>query len=132
MTHFIDYTQNVSKQTFSAAIITDSKGKQVGKIIIRFTDSQIGYNHQVGVIFHPSDCLGFDKTSKGGTYSQPGTLFHLLDTDGIKQFNFGGQRIVGYDDKTAPNTQIYDSMSTFNEITTLKYKRKTYNVLWAI
>ncbi len=131
MTHFIDYTCNVSKQTFSAAVITDSKGKQVGKIIIRFTDSQIGYNHQVGVIFYPAD-LDFSKALKGGTYSQPGTLFHLLDAAGIKQFNFSGQRIVGYDDKAAPNTQIYDSMSTFNEITTLKYKRKTYNVLWAI
>ncbi len=131
MKHFIDYANNVSKQTFSAAVIVDSNGVMAGRIIIRFTDSQIGYNHQAGVLFHIAG-IDFSDTRKGNTYSQPGTLFHILDNAGVKQFNFGGQRIVGYDDKDEPNSQIYDSMSTFNEITTLKFKRKTYRILWAM
>ena len=131
MTHFIDYTCNVSKQTFSAAVIIDSQGKQRGKIIIRFTDSQIGYNHHVGVIFHPAE-LNFSDTRKGSTYSQPGTLFKLLANNGIESYNFNNQLIVGYSKKQPKNTQMYDSMSRFDEIVKLKFNRKTYRVLWAM
>ncbi len=129
MKHFIDFTCNVSKQTFSAAAIVDNKGVQQGRIIIRFTDSQIGYNHQVGVIFAP-ESLDFGNTSKGNTYSQPGTLFHMLDNAGVKCFNRSGDKITNYGDKE--QGQCYDSMSSFNEIVTLKYNRKTYRVLWVM
>lgn len=129
MNHFIDYTNHLSKQTFSAAAIVDSGGKQVGEIIIRFTQSQIGYNHQVGVIFHPAE-LDFSNNKKGGTHEQPGTLFYILREAGVKAFNFGGDLITTYGDKA--EGRHYNSMSRFDEIITLKYKRKIYRILWVM
>ena len=130
MKHFIDYSQNVSKQTFSAAVIVDSEGKQVGKIIIRFTDSQIGYNHNVGVIFYPAE-LNFEKTRKGGTYDQPGTLFKVLHDAGIKVYAHN-KRVDGYDGHDIANAVRYDSLSTFNDITGLSYNDDEYSILWAM
>jgi len=127
MKHFIDYSHNVSKQTFSAAVIVDSEGRQVGKIIIRFTDSQIGYNHNVGVIFYPAE-LSFEKTRKGGTYDQPGTLFKVLHDAGIEVYAHN-KRVVRCD---ALNSVRYDSLSTFSDITKLSYKGVDYSILWAM
>ena len=128
----LDKTNHVSKQTFSAAVITDSKGKQVGKIIIRFTDSQIGYNHEVGVLFHPAE-LSFRESHKGNTYAQPDTLYFLLSRAGIKCYNWSGQRVIDYTlIEKGVKGQNYNSMSRFDEIVKLKHGRKEYNVLWAM
>jgi len=130
--NFIDYTCNVSKQTFSAAAIVDSKGKQVGKIVIRFTDATIGYNHQVGVIFYPAE-INYKDNRKGNTYAQPDTLFYILRDAGIKVYNFGGDQVIDYDmAKKGIKGQNYDSMSRFDEIVKLKYNRKTYRILWCM
>jgi hypothetical protein len=130
--NFIDYVNHVSKQTFSAAVITDSKGKQVGKIVIRFTGSQIGYNHEVGVVFYPAD-INFSSTRKGNTYGQPGSLYYLLRDAGVKMYNFSGNQVIDYDmQKKGVSGQNYDSMSRFDEIVKLKFNRKSYNVLWCM
>ena len=132
MKHFIDHTQNVSKQTFSAGVIVDSKGKMQGKVVIRFTDAQIGYNHQVGVVFYPAE-INFKDASKGGTYAQPDTLFYLLRDAGCKVYRRDGIRVIDYTLKDQGiDGQMYDSMSRFDEIEMIKYKRKTYRILWAM
>jgi hypothetical protein len=125
MTHFIDYTSNISKQTFSAAAITDRKGNMVGKIIVRFTDSQIGYNHQVGVLFYNAD-LDFSETLKGGTYNQPDTLFTVLTNANIKCYDWHQNQI------TARGANSADSLSSFNDIRYIKHNRKTYTLNWVL
>ena len=130
MTNFIDHTSHVSKQTFSAAVITDSKGKQVGKIIIRFTDAQIGYNHEVGVVFYPAD-LNFSETLKSGVNNNPDTLYHLLNNNGIKVYSRYSQ-LIGYKNKETNKTVRYDSLSDFSDIVRIKFNRKSYNVLWCM
>jgi len=131
MKHFIDYSSHVSKQTFSAGVIVDNKGKQAGKIVIRFTDSSVGYNHHIGVVFYPAE-MSFKDNAKGGTYSQPRTLFKLFSDSNVKCYTHN-KLIIDYDSrKKHPDGTIYDSLSRFDEITRLKFKRKSYNVFWAM
>jgi hypothetical protein len=132
MPHFIDYSSHVSKQTFSAAAITDSKGNQVGRIIIRFTDAQIGYNHHVGVSFYPAD-IDFGATLKGSTYSQPITLVKAFDAASVRCYDWHN-RIISSEYRNTDDSKIVlaDCMSRFDEIVSLKFKRKSYNLLWVM
>ena len=128
--HFIDHTDHISRQTFSAAVIVDSNGKQAGKIIIRFTPSQIGYNHQVGVLFHPAD-MSFEVALKGSTYSQPQTLADLFSGAGVRMYDWTGREIIaGWKDKEG--AVCAQSLSRFDDIASIKHGRKQYSVLWAI
>lgn len=118
MKSIFEYTNNVSRQTFSAASIVDSKGKQVGKIIIRFTDSNIGYNHLVYV-----QLPGFVRgQAKGNTYNQPVTLFRLIQDNGFRCFAGRGREVMTYGDA--------ESLSSFNDIASLKKGNRTYTINW--
>ena len=108
MKHFIDSYSNLSKQTFDTAIIVDSKGKQAGKIIVRYTNSQIGCNNQTGVIFYPSD-LNFEKTEKGSSYNQD-SVYTLLSDSGCSVYSHGMKKFTTYG-KKEKNCQMSDSVS---------------------
>lgn len=118
MKHFIDHINMVSKQTFSCALIFDAKGKQCGKIIVRFTDSQIGYNHQLGMVFGDLD---FGTTFKGDCYSNPDTLIKALQSIDCKALNFR-KEIVG----------IGSGSSQFNDIKYIRQGRKTFRIEWCM
>ena len=128
--HFIDHSDHISRQTFSAAVILNSAGTQVGKIIVRFTPSQVGLNHEVGVIFHPAG-IDYASTMKGGTYSQPSTLIELLDANGVKSYAWSGDLIISSHRAKAGEVSA-GSLSQFNDVASLKHGRKTYRVLWAL
>ena len=132
MKHFLDHTQNVSKQCFDTAVITDSKGKKVGKIIIRYTNSQIGYNNQTGILFYAGEgrALDFGTTVKGSTYNKDG-VFTLLSSIGAKVYGFNDLQFYDYNNKlTGDNTQSVDSISRCTEFLKFKIGNSVYNILW--
>ena len=126
--NLFDKLNMLNKQSFSAAAIVDAQGNSAGRVIIRFTDSQIGWNHEVGVIFSDAG-LNLAHTSKGNTYSTPGTLYFMLREAGVKSYTWNGKQIGDYDNKTGQN---YDSLGRFDDIAKLKIGRKHYNLLWII
>jgi len=144
MPHFTDYMQYVSKQTFSAAAIIDSDGKSAGKIIVRYTDATIGYNHNVCVLFYPVDGMNYSNTKKGGTYNEPATLVQMLESNNITAYLHDGNRVTSDYDliygkrRKTPNKRINnnishaESMSRFSDISSIKYKRKKYNLVWVM
>ena len=130
MKHFFDKLNSMTKQSFSAAAIVDAKGNHVGRVLIRFTDSYIGWNHEAGVIFHAENvALNMNSTRKGNTYSTPGTLYYLFRDAGVKCYDRRDQQIGDYDNKTAVN---YDSLSRFDDIASVKISRKIYKLLWIL
>jgi len=128
--NLLDQANHISRQTFSAAVIVDSEGNQAGKVVVRFTPSQIGYNNQVGVIFHPAD-LSFSKTIKGNSYSAPTTLVRLLNQAGVTCCDWGGTEIVA-GHKASEGQVSSESLSRFDDVASIKHGRKQYSVLWAI
>ena len=126
MKHFYDKVSGMGNHAVSCAAITDSKGELCGKVLIRFTNAQIGWNHEAGVLFNPLD---LSQSSKGGTYSVPGTLYFLFREAGIKCYDWHKSLIGDYENKTDTN---YDSLSTFNDIRYIKQGRKTYTLNWLI
>ena len=70
-TCLIDKINTLSKQSVSAAAIIDSHGNLAGKVLVRFTHSYIGWNHEVEIIFYQthhhamlSSCYDREYTSK--------------------------------------------------------------------
>ena len=126
MKHFYDKVSGMGNHAVSCASITDSKGELCGKVLIRFTNAQIGWNHEVGVLFSPLD---LSQSSKSGTYSVPGTLYFMFREAGIKCYDWHKNQIGDYENKTDTN---YDSLSTFNDIRYIKQGRKTYTLNWII
>ena len=55
MKSLIDKIDSMGKQSVSAAVITDSSGNMAGKILVRFTDSYIGWNHEVCLVMYSVD-----------------------------------------------------------------------------
>ncbi len=128
MKHFIDKLNTVSKQTFDTAVIVDAKGKPAGKIVIRYTDAQIGYNNETGVLLYGYD-LDFSTTRKGNTYSKM-NAYHMLREIGARVYDFGGHEFIGYQDKAGPNTRNYDSTSNVKDIDSFKIGNRKFSVLW--
>lgn len=149
--HFIDHSNAVKAQTFSCAAIIDGKGKSCGRIIIRYTKSHIGYNHEVGVQFYdganpkPAD-INFNQTEKGGTYDSPSTLFKMLAEKQFKCFTFNKNPIMSpkaarkynADNQESISKGLkrdaysHDSLSRFSEVNQIKLGRKTYSVHWVL
>ena len=128
MKYLRDKIDTLSKQSVSAAAITDSNGKQVGKVFIRFTDSYIGWNHEVCVIVYGDGELHGMNSRKGGCYDKPATLYFMLRDAGYRVFN-RTFRIGDYQDKTLCN---YDSLSRFEDISHFKKGNKVFNLLWVV
>jgi len=128
MKHFFNRANGMSKHAISTAAIIDSDGNLAGKIVIRFTDSQVGWNHEAGVLFYPAD-IDFSDSRKGSTYSQPDTLYYVFREAGIKCFDWQGRRFGDYSDR---HDVMIDSQSRFNDIATIKHGRKKYRLLWII
>ena len=124
-THFIDRLDHVSRQTFSAAVILDADGNQCGRIIVRFTDSQIGYNHEVGISFYhsqlPSSESNFSMSRKGSCYSNPATMVDMLQELGFTCWTHN-----------KPVTGRGDYLSRFKDIESMKAGNRKFRILWAI
>ena len=127
--HFIDRVNSMSRHAFDQAIITNSKGEPCGKIIVRYTDSQIGWNNETSIILNGYP-LDFGVTKRGSTYDH-GSVFHLLRGVGAKVYGWNGTRYIGYEDKK-PKTPYHMSDSTSNcrDFTSFKIGNKKFNILW--
>ena len=71
----------VSRQAASVAVIQDENGNVRGRILVRFTPAQIGYNHEVSVHCHALE-MTHEQSAKGSCYQNPSSLFDLLDSNG--------------------------------------------------
>ena len=121
--NIFDRINKVSKQTISAAVITDSKGRACGRVLVRFTDSQVGYNHEVAVIFHEGETsIDAGTSSKGSCYSNPSTLVKKLQAENLKPLQHSGKPIEG----------CGDYLSQFTDVCGFKMGRKRFDILWAI
>ena len=70
------------RQAASVGVIQDEKGNIRGRILVRFTPAQIGYNHEVSVHCHALEMSQVDDVKKGSCYQNPVTLFDLIDRSG--------------------------------------------------
>ena len=129
MQHFTDHYQQVKKQTFDTAIITDSKGKVSGKIIVRYTDSQIGYNNETAILLYGNDKLNFGTTRKGSTYDHD-MVYRMLRDAGAKVYSYNGDQFGDYSDKNRENLVMADSMSRCTDFHSFKIGSNKYNILW--
>jgi len=128
MKHFIDHYQIVKKQTFDTAIITNSKGKIAGKIIVRYTDSQIGYNNETGILLYAAD-LDFGNTLKGDTHNKE-NVFRLLRSVGAKVYDHSGSQFGTYSDKNRSELRMADSVSQCRDFVSFKIGNSKYKIHW--
>jgi len=126
--YFQDHLNTVKKQTFDMAIITDSKGKSAGKIVVRYTDAQIGYNNETGIVLYGYD-LSYSNTRKGSTYDQD-SVFHLLRGIGAKVYNHSGIEFCTYRDKKREGLINADSISRCTEFVAFKIGNSKFNIHW--
>ena len=129
MKHFIDNYCTVKAQTFDTAIITDSNGKVAGKIIVRYTNSQIGYNNETAILMYSIDGLDYTNTRKGSTYNQE-SVFYILRDVGAKVYNYQGKQFGMYGDKDRENLIMADSISRCTEFSSFKIGNRKYNINW--
>lgn len=128
MTHFLDHYSTVKKQTFDTAIITDSKGV-AGKIIVRYTDSNIGYNNETAVLVHGIDGLDFGNTRKGDQYDKT-NVFDLLRGAGAKVYDHSGQQFGDYSCKNRDELRMCDSVSRCTDFVSFKIGNRKFNINW--
>jgi hypothetical protein len=130
MKYLIDKISSMTKQSVSAAAIVDSNGNMAGKVLVRFTDSQIGWNHEVSAVIYDSEgmvALNMRNSRKGGTYDKPLSLYALFDDAGFVPFTHNDRSIGSYDNKRDVNV---DSLSTFSDIAYVKKGNKRYSLMW--
>ena len=132
--HFLDKVSSMSRQTIEAGIITGTDGVPVGRIIIRYTDSKIGWNHEASIWFNDlyndkAPCTNFMHTVKGDTYDVGNTTFWLL-CDKLEATlvhrDWSKNKDEGY--------KSYDPnrIAAFKSIDYFKIGGKTYRIDWAI
>ena len=127
MKHFLDRINTLSKQTVDSAIITTASGTPVGKIHIRYTEGQYGYNHEVGMLIN--GVTDFGTTQKGNAYDRA-ALFKLIKAIGGKAFDYSGNRLDDYSERKS-NLQNIDSTSSLTELRSFKIGKRKFNILWA-
>ena len=129
--NFIDKYSKLSRQCFDTAVITNSKGDRVGKIIVRYTDSHIGYNNETGIMFHGAGVtLDFSNTVKGNSYDKS-SVYEMLAGAGCRVYGYGGLEFT--DDRgkmNNDNTQRVESISRCDEFTSFKKGNAVFRILW--
>ena len=129
MKYFQDHLNTVKPQTFDMAIITDSKGKAKGKIIVRYTNSQIGYNNETGIVFHHQDIdINFSTTIKGDTYNK-GAVFTLLTEQGCKVLDWSKTPFYTYSTKNKQGRNI-DGISSCTDQKYIKVGNSLFTINW--
>jgi len=118
--HFIDKYSNLAKQCFDTAIITDIKCNAVGKIIIRYTNAQIGYNNETGIIFHPAN-LNFSKVMKNDCYGRELAVFELLTEANCKVLDLYKKEFTRNKVK---------GISTLTAYCYIRHNKKLYKIHW--
>ena len=112
---------------FNSAVIVDSKGKQRGTIIIRYTDSQWGQNAESQISF--SDVRSHHNMSKNCDSYDRSSIFDLLTKIGAKCYNHQGDQYHGRPQQTGSGVSIH-GISRESCLTSFKIGNKKYRVLW--
>ena len=129
--HFMEKVNSMTRQAIDTAVIVDAKGQRRGKIIVRYTDSQIGWNNETGIIFHYGKSnLDFGKTVKGGAYDRS-AVYALLSSIGAKVYGWRGLQYHTYSDKPTKghNLQNVSGVSQCTDFTSFKIGNKTFKIL---
>lgn len=127
--YLLDKINSMSRQSVSTAVIVDSKGDMAGKILVRFTDSQIGWNHEISATLwgfmdeNGNNLLSMNKSKKGNCYSNPFTLFKLFNDAGLKCYDYSENPI---------SARRADSLSAFSSIAMIKHGNRKFRIYWAI
>tara|TARA_R110002167_G_scaffold278608_1_gene484434 strand:- start:62 stop:484 length:423 start_codon:yes stop_codon:yes gene_type:complete len=103
MKNLLEKLDEVCNQTFNAAIITDSKGQQQGKVLVRYTKGKSGYSraevggrNETGVLLNHKDIsLDFNKSIKGDWYEKA-ALYTLLTEAGCKLLDHSKREYYDY------------------------------------
>jgi len=122
--NILDKFGTVSNQCFDAGVIVNAQGKQCGRVLVRYTKGQYGYNNESHV--HLFGDVRPD-TVKGSVYNKSG-VFDILTAMGAKCYGYDGRLFV--ECEAGDNQQTIDSISSFNELTAFKIGRKQYKILW--
>ena len=117
--HFVSRYDAIGKQAISAAVIIDSKGEKCGKIIVRYTESRVGIDREIGVSF---DELDINSTNKSQNYHGADPLIYLVNSIGYRVFVEVG----------CSEVRVGDGMSDFTSVRILKKRNKIYRVYWAL
>lgn len=114
----------VSRQAASVGVIQDDKGNIRGRILVRFTPAQIGYNHEVSVHCHALEMTHCDDVAKGSCYENPATLFDLFDRNGHQVL----------DGQLKPMTRAdVESRSGFYNLSAIKSDEgEFFTIFWAL
>ena len=132
MKNLLEKLSTISNQTFDSAIITDSKGQQQGKVLVRYTKGQIGYNNETGVLLNHEDInLDFNKSKKGGCYSHGG-LYTLLAEAGCKVLDHSKREYYDQHRSSAKKDTMQNihGMSSCTEFKYIKKGNSLFTIHW--
>ena len=132
MSHIQDHLNNVSRQCFDTAIITDNKGNAKGKVIVRYTDSQMGFNNETGVIFHHNDIhINCTDTRKGSAYNQY-NLYDILSENGCKVLGWNKEQFFNYGNKPKhfEGMQNIEGISSCKDMRYIKVGNSLFKIHW--
>ena len=128
MKHFIDKVSNMASQVLDTAVITDSTGKVVGKVVVRYTNAQIGWNNETGIVFHAGGkSLDFSVTEKHDSHNNCEGVFNLLSSIGGKVYDYRGEQFA---DNHKLNLRQVGSLSSVKDFTSFKLGNSKFNILW--
>ena len=132
MKNLLEKLNTTSNQTFDAAIITDSKGEQQGKVLIRYTKGTIGYSNETGVLLNHKDIsLDFNKSIKGDCYDRTG-LYTLLAEAGCKLLDHSKREYRDYHKSSAKKDTMKNihGMSSCTEFKYIKKGNSLFTIHW--
>ena len=139
MRNLLEKLDEVCNQTFDAAIITDSKGQQQGKVLVRYTKGKSGYSraevggrNETGVLLNHKDIsLDFNKSIKGDCYDRTG-LYTLLAEAGCKLLDHSKREYRDYHKSSAKKDTMKNihGMSSCTEFKYIKKGNSLFTIHW--
>lgn len=132
MKNLLEKLDKVSNQTFDAAIIIDSKGQPLGKVLVRYTTGSGGYSNETGVLLnHKRIHLDFNKSMKGDWYEKA-SLYHLLAEVGCKVLDHSKREFYygAISDAKKDTMRNVNSMSTCTDFKYIKKGNTIFTINW--
>ena len=128
MRTFTDRVASLSLHALEMAIITDAKGKLVGRIAVRHTKSPNGWNSETGIAFSGAGKeLYFNTTYKTKPQDHTG-VFTILDRAGFKVLDGQEVQFVRHHPKTGQ--RVAKSVPSCQHYKHFKLGQYVFNIYW--